>query len=133
MYSETVLDHFRHPRNAGELTSATHTTEVSNPVCGDILRLTVRMEHGRIAEARFLCRGCATAIAAGSVMTERLQGITPQIASTITAREISAALGELPSATFHAAQLAESAVFAMMEAIQDNPGSSSSEQTRSDR
>jgi nitrogen fixation NifU-like protein len=133
MYSETVLDHFRHPRNAGEVTNATHTAEVTNPVCGDILRLTVRMDHGRIVEARFLCRGCATAIAAGSVMTERLRGITPQIASTITACEISAALGELPSATFHAAQLAESAVVAMLEAIQGNPGSSSSEQTRSDR
>jgi nitrogen fixation protein NifU and related proteins len=117
MFSEAVLDHFRNPRNAGELLGATHSVEVSNPVCGDILRLAARIENGRIVEARFLCRGCTTAIAAASLTTEHLQDATPETASELTASAISAALGDLPPATFHSAQLAESAVSALLTAI----------------
>jgi len=120
MYSEAVLDHFRHPRNAGELSDATHTTEVSNPVCGDILRLAVRLEHGHFAEARFLCRGCTTAIAAASIATHLLQGNTLEGASKITAPAISALLGDLPPATLHGAQLAESALLALLKAIRNS-------------
>ena len=117
MFNESVLDHFRHPRKAGELPGATHTVEVSNPVCGDVLRLAARMENGYIAEARFLCRGCTTAIAAASFATEQLQNGTLDTASKITATAISAALGDLPPATFHGAQLAESAVTALLAVI----------------
>ena len=78
MFTPAVLDHFRQPRNAGELPDATHTVEVSNPVCGDVLRLAVRMEAEHIAEARFLCRGCTTAIAAASYLAEQLQGRAPR-------------------------------------------------------
>src|SRR2546430_16800117 len=77
MFSEAVLDHFRNPRNAGELPGATATVEVSNPVCGDILKLAARIVDARIAEVRFLCRGCTTSIACASVLTERLTGRTP--------------------------------------------------------
>jgi nitrogen fixation NifU-like protein len=114
MFTEAVLDHFRRPRNPGELRDATHSIEVSNPVCGDILRLAVRMDDGRIAEARFLCRGCTTAIAAASFLTERLHGRTPHEARGITAESISADLGNLPPATFHGAQLAEDALRALL-------------------
>ncbi len=117
MFSAAVLDHFRQPRNAGELTDATHTVEVSNPVCGDVLRLAVRMDGQQIAEARFLCRGCTTAIAAASLLTERLIGATRNTARTITAESISAGLGGLPPATLHGAQLAESAVVALNAAL----------------
>jgi nitrogen fixation NifU-like protein len=117
MYSESVLDHFRNPRNSGELASATHTVEVSNPVCGDILRLSVRVENGIIAEARFLCRGCTSAIAAASVATDQLQKATTESATKITATTISAALGDLPPTTLHAAQLAESGIAALLTAI----------------
>jgi nitrogen fixation protein NifU and related proteins len=117
MFSEAVLDHFRQPRNAGSLAAATHTVEVSNPVCGDVLRLAVRMEGERIAEARFLCRGCTTAIAAASLLTERLLGGTRDTARTITADVISDGLGGLPPATQHGAQLAESAVGALLGAL----------------
>ena len=65
MYSPAVLDHFKNPRNAGELPGATATVEVSNPACGDIMQLAVRVAEGRIAEARFKTRGCVTAIACG--------------------------------------------------------------------
>jgi nitrogen fixation NifU-like protein len=117
MFSEAVLDHFRRPRNAGELPNATHTVEVSNPVCGDVLRLAVRVEGEEIAEARFLCRGCTTAIAAASFLTERLLGSTCNSVRAITAESISHALGDLPPATLHGAQLAESAVVALHAAL----------------
>jgi nitrogen fixation NifU-like protein len=110
MYSPAVLDHFQNPRNAGTLDAAAATVSVENPVCGDILELSVRMESGRIAEARFRARGCVTALACSSLLTELLRGKTPAEARTITPEELSERLGGLPQATFHAAQLARDAV-----------------------
>lgn len=120
MFTDAVLDHFRQPRHAGELPDATHTVEVSNPVCGDVLRLSVRMDAGRIAEARFLCRGCTTAIAAASFLTEQLPGRAPREVGGSNAESISAGLGNLPAATFHGAQLAESAWRALLAALPKN-------------
>ena len=117
MFSNAVLDHFRNPRNAGELTDASATVEVSNPVCGDVLKLSARVNDGRIAEARFLCRGCTTAIACASVLTEKLRGRTAAEARAITAESLSEALGGLPSATFHGAQLAADAVTALVQKL----------------
>jgi nitrogen fixation NifU-like protein len=117
MFSETVLDHFRNPRNAGELADATATVEVSNPVCGDILKLSARIVGGRIAEARFLCRGCTTSIASASILTEKLRGRTPAQARAITAESISESLGRLPPATLHGAQLAADAVNALLQKL----------------
>ena len=117
MFSEAVLDHFRNPRNAGELSGATATVEVSNPVCGDILKLSARVVDGRIAEARFLCRGCTTSIACASLLTEELRGRTPAEARDTTAESLSRSLGGLPPATFHGAQLAADAVNALLEKL----------------
>jgi len=117
VFSEAVLDHFRNPRNAGELPGATATIEVTNPVCGDILKLFARFEAGRIAEARFLCRGCTTAIACASLLTEQLRGRTLAEAREITPESLSAALGTLPPATFHGAQLAADAVGALLQKL----------------
>ena len=114
MFSETVLDHFRNPRNAGELPNATSVVEMTNPVCGDVLKLFARFESGRIAEVRFLCRGCTTAIACASLLTEQLRNTTPSEARTITADSLSELLGGLPQATFHGAQLAADAVAALI-------------------
>jgi nitrogen fixation NifU-like protein len=113
MYSEAVLDHFQNPRNAGTLDAATATVSVENPVCGDILELSVRMERGRIAEARFRTRGCVTAMACSSLLTELLRGKTPSEADGITPEQMSEALGGLPPATLHAAQLARDAAQAL--------------------
>lgn len=110
MYSDAVLDHFQNPRNAGTLDAATVTISVENPVCGDILELSVRMDQGRIAEARFRTRGCVTAMACSSLLTELLCGKTLAEARAITPEQISERLGGLPPATFHAAQLARDAV-----------------------
>jgi nitrogen fixation NifU-like protein len=117
MFSEAVLDHFRNPRNAGELPDATATIEVTNPVCGDILKLSARFESGRIAEARFLCRGCTTSIACASLLTEQLRGRTLGGARAITAESLSSSLGGLPPATFHGAQLAADAVAALLQKL----------------
>jgi nitrogen fixation NifU-like protein len=114
MYSEAVLDHFQNPRNAGTLDAATATVSVENPVCGDILELSVRMEAGRIVEARFRTRGCVTALACSSLLTEMLRGKTPAEARAITSEQISGALGGLPPATLHGAQLARDAVLALL-------------------
>lgn len=117
MFSEAVLDHFRNPRNAGELPGATAVVEVTNPVCGDILKLSARLESGKIAEARFLCRGCTTAIACASLLTEQLSNVTPEGARAITADFLSASLGDLPQATFHGAQLAADAVTVLLQKL----------------
>lgn len=109
MFSEAVLDHFRNPRNAGELPHADATVEVSNPVCGDVLQLAVRIADGCIAEARFLCRGCTTSIACASLLTEQLRGKTPAELRGISAASLSEALGGLPPATLHGAELAADA------------------------
>jgi len=114
VYSDAVLDHFQNPRNAGTLDSATAVVSVENPVCGDILELSVRAESGRIAEARFRTRGCVTALACSSLLTEMLRGKSAAEAGSITAEQISEALGGLPPATSHGAQLARDAIQALL-------------------
>ena len=115
MFSEKLLDHFQHPRNAGELSGATARVEVSNPVCGDILELAVIVETGVVSQARFLCCGCSASIACASLLTEELHFRTTAEAKTITAESLSVALGGLPPATFHGAQLAADALQALIE------------------
>jgi nitrogen fixation protein NifU and related proteins len=117
MFSEAVLDHFRNPRNAGELPGATATIEVSNPVCGDILKLSARVGDGRILEARFLCRGCTTSIACASLLTEELRGRSIAEARAIGAESLSQTLGGLPAATFHGAQLAADGSRALLQKL----------------
>lgn len=108
-FSEAVLDHFKNPRNSGELSDATHRVEVSNPVCGDVLQLAVRIQNGVIQEAKFLCRGCTTAIACASWLTEYVTAKRFEDLQSVTADTISAALGGLPEETRHGAILAADA------------------------
>ena len=117
MYSAAVLDHFKNPRNAGELVGSSATVEVSNPVCGDIMQLAVRFSEGRIVEARFKTRGCVTAIACGSLLTELIRGKTLEEAGRITYDRISDALGGLPPATVHGSQLASEALEAVLAVL----------------
>jgi nitrogen fixation protein NifU and related proteins len=113
MFNQRVLEHFRNPHHAGDLPGATATVEVSNPVCGDVMRLAVRLESGRISEARFRTQGCVAAIAAGSVLTDLLAGKSPIEAAAVSAGEVSDALGGLPPASMHAAQLCRDVVEAL--------------------
>ena len=112
MLSDAVLDHFRSPRNAGKLPHATASVDVTNPVCGDILYLAVRLEteSNRIAEARFLCQGCTTAIACASLLTVELKNKTISEAAHINAEYLSKQLGGFPPATRHATELAADAL-----------------------
>jgi nitrogen fixation NifU-like protein len=117
VFSDLLLAHFRNPHNVGDLPDATATMEVTNPVCGDVLRLSVRLENGRIAEARFKTQGCTAAIASSSVLTDLLAGKSPAQAQSISAQDISEQLGGLPPATFHAAQLCVDAVTALFRKL----------------
>jgi nitrogen fixation NifU-like protein len=117
MFNDAVLEHFRNPHNSGDLEGATATAEVTNPVCGDVLRLSVLIESGKIAASRFKAQGCVAAIASSSVLTDMLAGKSLADARRITPEQISEALGGLPSATFHAAQLCCDAVSALLRKL----------------
>ena len=117
MYGPQVLEHFKNPRNAGELPDATSVVEVTNPVCGDILQLAVRVENGRIAEARFKTRGCVTSIACSSLLTEMIRGKSLEELPGITPAQISDALGGLPPTTYHGSQLACDALQAVLSSL----------------
>ena len=105
MYPARLLDHFQNPRNVGELAPPAVTVELSNPACGDILRLAVRWENGAVAEARYKVRGCTASIAAGSALTEWLAGKSRADLADFRASVIDEALGGLPNESKHAAAL----------------------------
>lgn len=117
MYRDAVLEHFRNPRNAGDLQDATAVVEVTNPVCGDVLRLALRVADGRIVVARFKAQGCVASIASSSILTELLVGKTAMEASSITAQQIADTLDGLPPASFHAAQLCADALDALLRKL----------------
>jgi nitrogen fixation NifU-like protein len=105
MYPPLLLDHFQNPRNVGELEAPASTVEVSNPACGDIMRLSVRWENGVIVEVRYKVRGCTASIAAGSALTEWLAGKSRTEVAAVAPAVIEAALGGLPNESKHAAVL----------------------------
>jgi nitrogen fixation NifU-like protein len=104
-YSEIFRDHIAHPRNAGELPDANATAEETNPVCGDRLRLAMRVRDGRIEAVRFLAYGCPPTLACGSVLAGMLEGMKVTDASKLTRAEIINAVGDLPTRKHHAAAL----------------------------
>lgn len=110
MYSETFLDHFKNPRNVGELAPPAVTVEIENPVCGDILRLAARFEDGRVSEVRYKVRGCTAAIASGSALTEWMRGKTRAELEALKAGVIDQAVGGLIPESKHAAVLCLDAV-----------------------
>lgn len=105
-YSLTFADHLQNPRNVGEVHDATTIGEEINPICGDRMRLSLRIVSGKIQEARFLAYGCPPTLVCGSVLTELVQGKTVDEAMQITRKELVDALGGLPSRKHHAAALA---------------------------
>jgi nitrogen fixation NifU-like protein len=105
-YSLIFKDHLENPRNGGELPDANALGEETNPVCGDRLRLFLRLEEGRIRAARFLAYGCPPTLVCGSILTELVSGKTVEEAMELTRRDLLNALGGLPSRKQHAAALA---------------------------
>jgi nitrogen fixation protein NifU and related proteins len=106
MYSEQLLDHFQNPRNAGELADADATAEVENPVCGDVLRLSLKSAAGKIVRMQFKAKGCVASIACASALTELVEGKAIAEAKKLRQDDLRAAVGGLPPASNHAAQLA---------------------------
>ena len=114
MYSPQLLDHFERPRNSGELADADAQVRVENPACGDILELAIKMDAGQIGEIRFRAKGCVPAMACASAMTELAKGKSAQEVHAISKAEVVNAVGGVPPASGHAAQLA---VDALREAL----------------
>ena len=104
-YSDIILDHARNPRNVGPLPDANARGYQMNPVCGDTLALALRVEGDRVAEARFQAEGCTASVAASSVLTEMLRGMTVERALELTHDDISEAVGGLPASKLHSAAL----------------------------
>jgi nitrogen fixation NifU-like protein len=105
-YSDTFKQHLANPRNAGTLEGADVEVEQSNPVCGDRLRLALRVRDGRVEAARFLAYGCPPTLACGSALAGMLEGMTLEEAARLTRAEITEAAGGLPPRRQHAAALA---------------------------
>ena len=105
-YSETFKDHLSNPRNVGEFADADAVAEQSNPVCGDRLKLSLRVGGGRVESARFLAYGCPPTLACGSALTVMLEGMGLEDAARLTRQDIARAVGGLPARKGHAAALA---------------------------
>lgn len=116
-YGAGTLDHYDHPRNVGDVENPDAEALVSNPACGDTLKLTLRIAGGRIVDARFRATGCVGLIAASSAATELIRGSTLAEAGACTDRKIAGHLGGLPPAKMHGAALAESAIRRALESM----------------
>jgi nitrogen fixation NifU-like protein len=109
-YNQIVMDHLKHPRNKGEMENPDGVGEAQNPVCGDTMRLFIRVQTDRIVDARFLTFGCGAAIASSSITTEMIKGRTIEEVLMISDQAIADALGGLPPAKIHCSVLAEKAI-----------------------
>src|SRR5271169_1037250 len=116
MHSERLLEYFREPRNPGELPPPALRVDVTNPACGDMLRLSARFAEGRVLEARFLTRGCTAAIAASSALTEWMTGKSQAELAALAPAVIEDAVGGLEPASKHAAVLCVDAVRQLLAA-----------------
>ena len=114
-YSQTFKDHLAHPRNGGELADANAVAEETNPVCGDRIRLSMRINQDRIEAARFLAYGCPPTIVCGSAITEMILDVTVAEAMALTRKDLISAIGGLPSRKQHAAALAIDTLLAALD------------------
>jgi nitrogen fixation protein NifU and related proteins len=117
MYSLQLLDHFEHPRNPGEVSNPDAMVQVENPACGDILKLSMKVANGQIAEIRFLAKGCVAAMACGSALTELVHGKSLDAVSRLRREELVQAVGSLPEASIHASHLAMDALTAALKQL----------------
>ena len=116
MYSEKLMDHFTNPRNVGEIPGADGVGEEGNPTCGDVMKITIKVEDGRITDAKFRTFGCGAAIAVSSMVTEMVKGKTLEEALSITKEAVADALGGLPAQKMHCSNLGADA---LRRAIED--------------
>jgi len=117
MYSAQLLDHFQNPRNAGDVTDPDATAEIENPACGDVLRLTLKIEAGHIVTIGFKAKGCVPSMACASALTEMIAGRTITEARGLQRDALILAVGGVPEASTHAAQLALDALSAALKQV----------------
>jgi nitrogen fixation protein NifU and related proteins len=115
LYNQTVMDHFLNPRNLGDIKDADGVGEVGAAACGDIMKISLKIEDGRIKDARFKTFGCGSAIASSSMATELIKGRTIEEAMHFSNRDVVNALGGLPPVKIHCSVLAEEALKAALE------------------
>lgn len=115
LYSDKVMDHFHHPRNVGKFDDPDGVGTVGNPVCGDVMKLYIKVKDNRIVDARFQTFGCGAAIATSSMVTELVKGKTLDEAITLSNKEVVEALDGLPPAKMHCSLLGEEALKAAIE------------------
>ena len=121
-YNQIVMEHFAHPRNMGEMENPDGVGEAQNPVCGDTMRLFIKVEMNRIIDAKFLTFGCGAAIASSSMTTEMIKGKTIEEVLMISDQVIAEALGGLPPTKVHCSILAEKAIHAAVLDYQKKRG-----------
>jgi len=119
MYTEQVMDHFQNPRNMGEIPGADAIGETGNPVCGDMMKLYLKVENGTITDIKFKTLGCGAAIATSSVLTEMAKGKSLEEAAQITRDDVAQALGGLPPVKMHCSNLASDALKAAIKDYQE--------------
>lgn len=115
MYTDEVIDHFKNPRNVGELEGADGAAEVGNATCGDRMRITIKVEDGRLADVKFKTFGCGAAVASGSKGTEMVIGMTLEEALKVTNQMVADALGGLPPEKLHCSNLAADGIRGAIE------------------
>jgi nitrogen fixation NifU-like protein len=115
MYSEKVMEHFRNPRNMGEIPDADGVGTVGNPVCGDMMTVYIKVKDNRIDDIRFKTFGCGAAIATSSMVTELAKGKTLEEAKKIGRSDVAESLGGLPKVKMHCSNLAADALHAAIE------------------
>ena len=119
LYTETVMDHFTHPRNVGEIPDANGVGEVGNAKCGDIMKMYLKIKDDRIEDAKFETFGCGSAIASSSMATELIKGKTIEDALAVTNKQVVDALGGLPAYKLHCSVLAEESIKAAVKNYYD--------------
>lgn len=120
MYSARLLDHFQNPRNAGEVSNADASIQIENPACGDVLKLSAKLDGSRISEIRFRAKGCVPAMACASALTELVQGKTIAEARELRRDDVVRSVESLPEASSHAAQLALDALTGLLKQLSDH-------------
>jgi len=120
LYSEKVMDHFKNPRNVGEIENPDGVGRVGNPICGDVMEMQIKVQNGIIADAKFRTFGCGAAIATSSMATEMVKGKSLEEALSISNKAVAEALDGLPAAKMHCSSLAEDALKAAIADYRSN-------------
>ena len=122
LYSEKVMDHFRHPRNVGVIEDANGIGEVGNAKCGDIMKMYLKIEDGIVQDVKFETFGCGSAIASSSMATELIKGKPVSEVKALTNKAVAEALDGLPDYKMHCSVLAEEAIQSALEDYQNRTG-----------